>query len=817
MLKKSFLAMAIVSVLAAGCSNSSSDPEVIQASKVSGSVAKGIVKQGIVNAYAMNADGTHGADAVGTAVTDDKGLYSLTLNDSYDGTSPLLIELTAGDDTTMVCDSRDGCGTGKAFGDDIPLVGTGFKLTAISAAASDGATVNASITPFTSMAASNVIAGGAVSDSSVSAANSEISQIVGVNIATTNPVNIDGDLASGDADQQQYTIMLAALAKQAFTDTNADGVDVADVIANLTAFNTDASDDDIGSTGGLSLTELYDDVALEVTAAGDDLNAEAKDSTTSFANTLGAVVTSNGGTLTPEATTGQNATEVAQAKTFVSEVRTWANALESLETPTDVFLEEAGTITDTLDSISQAVLEIFAMAVAAVANEVGEAEDNNRDVASSIELMDNGESIGTINLTDTSTSSATTIAMSASDLSGVTAAGTISLNSSLSTEEIAAGDVILSLDGTASNSDIALSLSNAAFTITLTEAVTIGNDDDNDDKGDEPPLGGMSLVAELLAESLDDGVASGDKMTADVEIKLVTLNDTVGPSLNNDMNLNLEKIALTNLAVTNAAGSTAGLSASLVMNNATSFDAVSYLSYEPVVEKGISNDFDIGDLDLSVAEELFGITNFYNLKYNPYGQFFNGAFQTGLHTCANGADENNMFVDYICFEGDAGIPAVITPKYSNYAHVSNVTLKDFSYENNRISGYVELQIDEMETAENFLDATLNITGKVDLASDSEAMLSITANKTGIETGNLTATLAYSGKSLKLEAITATGGDDITDGSLSFSNADGTAMTIVGNEDFTTGNVTVSGKEVGNIEDLNGGLIMRYNDGTFESL
>ena len=43
------------------------------------------------------------------------------------------------------------------------------------------------------------------------------------------------------------------------------------------------------------------------------------------------------------------------------------------------------------------------------------------------------------------------------------------------------------------------------------------------------------------------------------------------------------------------------------------------------------------------------------------------------------------------------------------------------------------------------------------------------------------------------------------------------MTIVGNEDFTTGNVTVSGKEVGNIEDLNGGLIMRYNDGTFESL
>ena len=59
-------------------------------------------------------------------------------------------------------------------------------------------------------------------------------------------------------------------------------------------------------------------------------------------------------------------------------------------------------------------------------------------------------------------------------------------------------------------------------------------------------------------------------------------------------------------------------------------------------------------------------------------------------------------------------------------------MKDFYFDGYRIFGSVELEVDDMETAESFLDATLNITGKVDLASDSEAMLSITANKTGMK-------------------------------------------------------------------------------------
>ena len=825
MFKKSFLTMAIVSVLAAGCSNSSNDPEVTQASKVSGSVAKGIVKQGIVTAYALDAQGAAGA-AVGTATTDNKGLYTLTLSDSYDGTSPLLIELTAGDDTTMVCDSRDGCGTGTAFGADIPLADTGFKLTAMSASVADGKTVTTSITPFTSMAASNITADGTFTDAAILAKNASIGEPFNINITQTTTLNIADDLSNGTAEEQRYAVMLSALAKQAFKDSDADGgVDIDDVIANLDNFNNDAKDTNLGSTDGLNLVELFTDAASEIENPDSTVSDDVGLSITSLANNKKVKAEENGGVIDLVEVSGENPTEVAQAKILVRDVRTWASGLEGLQDSDSakLFQNEAGTISDTLDANSQAVLEIFSMALSAVANEIDNARDAGTALPSSIQLIDNDTVVGDINLTDNSTANSTVIVMSSSDLNGVSANATVSVNSGLPTDSIAAGDLTLNVNGSASNSEIALSLSNAAYTMSLTEAVTIGNDDDNDDKGDEPPLAGMSLVAQLSAESLDNGTATGEKITADVEIKLVALNENAGPSLKNDMNLNIEKIALTNLAVTNSEGSTGGLSVSLVMNNATSFDAVSYLNYEPVVEKGIRNDFDVDDIDFSAAEELFGISIFYNLEYNVYGAYFDNAFQSGPHTCGNGADANNTFVDWKCFEGDAGLSAEITPKYSSYAHVSNVTLKDFDYTNDRVTGYVglsgrvELVVDDMETAENFLDATLSITGKVDLDDYPEAVLSVTAKKTGIETGNLEATLSYDDKALNLSANTNGGGEENTDASLVFSNAAGTKMTIIIDEGWTSGNVTVDDKEVGTIDNLDGGLIMRYNDGTFESL
>ncbi|PID44311.1 MAG: hypothetical protein CSB47_11410 [Proteobacteria bacterium] len=215
---KNLLVLAVISALSFGCIND--DKNNKEERSLSGSVAKGIVKNGTVTAYPLASDGTRGKTAVGTAKTADDGSYKLALTDDYDGTSPLLLELTANSDTTMVCDALSGCGD-TPRGDDIPLADTDFILTAVipSGRAKNGAKVDTAITAFTSMAANRVVSEGNISDSSIRATNSKINELVGVNILSTNPVNIASkdDLSKAAPDEQRYAIMLAALAEQAFT------------------------------------------------------------------------------------------------------------------------------------------------------------------------------------------------------------------------------------------------------------------------------------------------------------------------------------------------------------------------------------------------------------------------------------------------------------------------------------------------------------------------------------------------------------------------------------------------------------------------
>ena len=834
MFNKTLLSLAVASVLLAGCgsgSGTNTPTDTASSSTVTGSAAKGIVKMGIVTAYTLDASGNPGTEAVGTAMTDDKGLYSLTLNDSYDGTSPLLIELTAGADTLMVCDSRDGCGS-VAFGGDIALAGTGFKLSAVSTSVTDGATVNTSITPFTSMAAANVQAGSDGSDAAILAAVSKVNQIVGVNITETNPVNIADDLASADADAQQYTIMLAALAEQAFEDTDSDSdVDIDDAIANLAAFNEDFEDGTIGGSTGLSPSELYED-ALEEIADSNSALSDA-DAISSFATSQDQVADSNGDTLAPAQTSGENPTEVAQAKAFVGEVRTWANSLQDLEGPTELFLDEAGTITDALGSDGQAVLDVLAMAIGAVAEEISTPTGTEGAINTSLQLDDEGTPVGTVTLVDSSTADTTTITASSSDLNGVSMSATISVNSSLEPDSIAAGDTVFSLSGIAASDDVSLSLADASFTVSLAETIAL-DDNSETDELEAASFSGVMIKGKLTAELLDSGVSTNEMLEADAELKLVALNSSV-VSLKNDVNMSLEKIALNDLSVTNAAGSTARLSASLTMKNATSFDTFAFLSYESVIEDGISNDFSLSDFDLSGAKSHFGINTFTQLYYGYYVKsgpnsttmgnsaysYSGPVYDSGVGTCASGTDPNGGNVQFSCVKQDvAGLSTQMTAKYDDYTSVNSVEVKDFWYDGNPdgyLSGYNEITLNDLESADNFLDATLSITGNVDLADHPAATLSIIANKTGLKKGDLTATLAYSGKSMQMVTNTDGGEQENTSGSMSFSNADGVAMTVNSSSDWESGTVMVGDAVVGVMESTDGVMIIRYNDGTFESL
>lgn len=809
MLKKSLLTIAIVSVLSTGCG--SSDDKKVASTTIGGGAAKGIIKKADVVAHTLNSDGTKNVQ-VGSGTTDDNGLYALTLNDSYDGASPLLLELMANDDTTMVCDAPAGCGV-VTRGGDISLAGTGFTLTSVVPGASKGSSLNGTITPFTDMATKRALMG-EISNASILAANSQVSQLVGVNILETSPVDIADSttLSAASPNTQRYSIMLAALASQAFVDADTSGaVDIADVIANLDAFNTDfAADGNVGSDGGLSVAALYAAALAETDAVAESLSSDTVEQASQFATVMADRV-DEAGVLTPEATTGENPTEVAQAKALMSEVRTWASALSDLETPANLFLEEAEIINNTLNTNSEAVLEVYALAVETAANAIAAADGTGTPTSATVKNSSGG-TIGTISITDNTEVGSAEYVVTATDIAGVAINTTVGLNVDPDTDSVAAGDVILTVTGTASNDEIKVSLSDATLTIGVAEAANLDSDENI-------VMSGMSITGMLTAETLVAGETSfetnGEKIVASVEIKYVALNAAAGRSLVDENNLSLEKIALNNLAVSNSSGETAGLSASLIMNNAASIDAIAYLNLSPEVYLELDEYVSPGDFNIDAAKDDFGIEAFTSFNYGPQYTFVDGAYTPVIQTCASGTDVSGASVEYSCIDGDlAGIESQVEALFPQ-SYVTNVEILNVYLSGDYAGGGVRLEVDTMETAENFIDATLNITGNIDLEGQDAATLTVTADKTGAEVGEIMATLAYSGKSLTMKAM-IDGDEDDT--SLNFTNADGAAMMLVGSSDDISGNVTVNDNEVGTIEESDRGIMtIYYNDGTFESL
>ena len=493
-LRQKLLAIAVASFLVTGCSSDDDDNK--SAANISGVAAKGIVTDGLVTAYLLDASGMKGA-VVGTATTDADGNYSLETTSSYNGTSPLLLELTPSDSTKMVCDSYNGCGTVE-HGATIDLAGTDFMLTSVIPGTGSDSKISAAITASTNMAASSILSSGDVTDSSILETTSKINQVVGVNILETTPVNVASEsiLSAASIDSQRYSIMLAALATQAFTETGS----VDEMLVNLDNFNADfETDGDIGDEGGLSLTALYSSANSAAEAASDSLDSETLDEISILSDSvLGQL--DDDGVFTPESTSAENPSEVAQAKAFVSEIREWANAIGDLESPVDALLDEADTITETLDSNAQSVLETYGLALSTAADAIGAARDADEVTPTSVDVMDDGEMIGTVEIIDNTTADMTEYALSTTGLtdSNIVFDTTLSLNESLDTDVIDSGDTTISFNGTVSDSQIQISIANASFTMGLSSDQPLGEDAELDGNA----VTNMSLGGELTAQVL---------------------------------------------------------------------------------------------------------------------------------------------------------------------------------------------------------------------------------------------------------------------------------------------------------------------------
>lgn len=824
-LKKSLLAASISCMLLHGCGgggNDDSGSTATSPSTVSGNAVKGIIQNGNVRAYQLDSTGNKAGDAVGMATTAEDGTYSLSIIGEYDNESALLLELTADSSTTMICDALNGCGASVNRGDSFTPPAN-FKLSTIIPGAAANSTVTAPITAFTHMAAKKIQADSDASTTNISAVTSTVNQLVGVNILNTQPVNITnaGEFGGADINQKRYTIMLAALAAEMAKDDNGDNnVDSSDFAANLEDIAGDfATDGDFGDADGLSVNNFLAAVDAEANHAANNLDDDLKTSLSQHTDIVAAQSTS--GEFSPAATTGEGSDDVALAKAMVAEVRTWGNAMAALESPADAFMDDADTIVESLDSNSQAVIEVFAMAVNSV---VAAIDASTGNVPSSVMVYDdNGQVVGEVTVTNNSDSTSQQYTMSAANLSNVAVNGTIQINAALGENLQTAGqaaeyaqtaDLTATLNGSAASAESRVTLADTSFTLRLKADADSGDSTENSEGNFEPEIAKMAFSGGLTVEELNSGSSTGKKMGANAEISLVSLADGLN-SINDSGNLTLEKISLTDLTIGDDSDSSAGLSITFEVDDATRFDTLSYLNYQPVQNDRIEPDYN--DIDLSAAKTYFSAASINQIRY----------YASSNQTCLSGY-RNTAANPYFnkCEPGDPGnlvsqISPLITERY-NQPYVTSATV-DQVFVDSFGDGYayanIRLEVSDMETAESFLDATLTITGKIDLAEHPEAMLTLTADKTGLRAGSFTAKLGYDNKSMEFMANTTNGQENGTSGDLTFTNADGVVMKVTASSgNATSGSVMVGDTLVGTMEELsNDAMIIRYNDGTFESL
>jgi|GEM_PF-1696403 len=199
----------IFALILTGCGTSDDkDNHATQATTIiSGVASKGLIKGGKVTAYALNADGSQGAQ-IGTAITDPNGAYSINLG-SYTGS--VLLEINGG---TYIDEA-----TGNP---NIPAPPLRAALT------NAQGRISAAITPLTEIAVQ--CAGSALTKDKIEGANYLVGTALGVgDIIHTLPHDATKPAGQPGQGGIRYGLILAALSQMA----NDNGASIENIINNL--------------------------------------------------------------------------------------------------------------------------------------------------------------------------------------------------------------------------------------------------------------------------------------------------------------------------------------------------------------------------------------------------------------------------------------------------------------------------------------------------------------------------------------------------------------------------------------------------------
>lgn len=829
--------ISLLLVACGGGGSSNSQQDAGTTATLSGKAAKGIIINGHVIADELDATGAVKNSSVGSATTDANGSYSLLTNSSYSG-GPIQLTVSVGANTTMVCDAVSGCGTASNATLDTNNNGSvdfgeqykpgSLSMTAMIPPAADGEAISVQITPFTHMAAqrARVLAaapGGALDAGTVSEANSAVSNMLGgVNILRTEPVDITdiSSLSEASPVAIAYAAMSASIAELA--DKNATSGEP-DLNGYLSSLATDFQD---GSFSAATLSEMV----------GEAENSLAQTSSTDTSGVLTTVQTTatnaGSGDVTPVASSNAGDSNIEKAYAFVSDLRTWGTVIgNELDAPGQAFqtqMDQANFIYERVSSVGDALTAVLEV----VKNRVDGSQTSDNLSDHTITQVTGNFSSGTISKAagvgfDTYTvtngvfvsgnnSASVNMVIKAPQDQSTIGPGTVTfsiqsatISDAMATISITSGDVSFELPQAITldiNANTPRKISSA--TLDLAELVITQKqelDSSNNPVTAVDPIsftGSLSFTIYFPYTDPVTGETFGEVPGAMQSIGV--LSNTTGDSTNMQVSASMP----------GANQLTPAHTVSLVnsyywqnndANNNTTEDLDEHAVYW-AYSGDTFNFFSQNHTSTATFDPLTSAVSVYYSNSYPYNNSSGwytdpGPFNNIQHWVSQNAYQVNNIAWDVFVSGQGW--------YS----------RDDSYQPDYgVNDYFNFILNEPDVNFNFdpQPASIGIQFSAQFSGLPQASISITGDRTALDTGTATVTLSYGNRSIVFDGSTS---PTTTGGDMTITNSDGVVLVLSVQDPVSgtmTGTVTINNVEVATLVETGDGLVkVNYIDGTFE--
>ncbi len=870
------LAAVIVSAsLLAGCGGSSDSitPATSgSSSSLSGTAAKGIIKQGLVTAEELV--GTSWV-ARGTATTDNNGDYTITMSGYTNGVVRVTVTPTA--NTLMVCDAPSGCinadGSTTAFGADATLP-TDFNMKAVVPPVTAAESV-AYITPLTDMVAANLEQAPAnINTDSIKQKSAQVAGAFGLgDILRTKPIDITKGATSQDTAQQSYAVALSTIAEM-IKSSSSTAANTTQALAKIRDSFKDGKFDSADSFSGnkdvfSSILETKTAVINNNVISG-KIDAEVKtvivndtsDKTTSYKPSESGY--------TPPVVETAVATDMDKAKSILSQARALQTSINGMQNPAQSFGTQLNTVSNVWNDRSSLLGLLLTEIIQNVGGQLGSTiktsvtnqevniqstqrvwcnADDGRTltVATGINTINSQKStcsvipnyvngypsstpatIAKVNVSVVDTPNGLQVTVTkpmpaSGDL--VPAVDLVFTIPNFTVADLAANSKVLSgasivVNGTITDTRSTMTLNNVTASTTFANAYTM-----SENNTDMPTITVGSLKGGL---NFSDKT-SGGSFTGNAELSMVQPASPAQPT-----NLSISKIALD--GTFSSGGSSVKAAATFNLTNAASFDFSAFTSYEKtkyVYAGSYSNtplNLNTGNItsEATKAGVPSDVSGFFVNYYNDGYSYFNGQTTVVIpnnSTCFNYYTDAPTYTSVNkCVIGDvlgfADALKTQVPGATNFTlnYGSYSLANEYRQAYSSASGYATFP--DYESATNFAQGNLTLSLDANLAGFPNTVATVTIDRSGypdIGSAALSLKQQTAARGITISATNSVANGTSNINALTVTSLDGTTMTL--NKSATggiQGKIKVGNTEVADIIDMKGWTKVNFKDGTFES-